>query len=170
MPGPSPLGPCTPARAAAGEVEGVLLSLGYVRTPIHLRKRIQDRSYFFGKGLPRSLHPCSESRYKAGDCPVAEHRRGETERQIRWSSSLRGEQAELVDQYLQAFQTFPRTWGSTKGLPGATGWGGRVMTSTIEEWHRSPGAHPAMRVIVCTFNAARIGWQTVGDSSRPPGG
>ncbi len=89
---------------AAIEAEGVPFSMGYVRTPIYLRKRFQDRRYFFGKGLPWSLHPYFESLYKAGDCPVAEHRCAETELQIRWSSSLRGEQSGLVDQYVNAFR------------------------------------------------------------------
>ena len=89
---------------AAVEAEGVPFSLGYVRQPIYLRRRFQDRRYFHGQGLPWSMHPRSGDLYKNGDCPVAEQRCAETELQVRWSSSLRGDQSALIDQYLEAFR------------------------------------------------------------------
>lgn len=88
---------------AAIEAEGVPFSMGYVREPIYLRKRFQDRHYFFGGGMPWATHPGSEDLYKRGDCPVAERRCAETELQVKWSSSLRGDQSALIDQYLDAF-------------------------------------------------------------------
>jgi perosamine synthetase len=84
--------------------EGVPLTLGYVRTPIPLRPRFQDRRYFFGNGLPWSLHPDADSLYRAGEYPVAEQRCTETELEIVFAPALRGDQSELVDQYLDAFQ------------------------------------------------------------------
>ena len=88
---------------AAIEAEGVPFSMGYVREPIYLRKRFQDRRYFFGRGMPWAAHPGSGDLYKRGDCPVAERRCAESELQVKWSSSLRGDQSALVDQYLDAF-------------------------------------------------------------------
>ena len=63
---------------AALEAEGVPANLGYVRQPVHLRARFQDRAYFFGRQYPWAAHPSGRGAdavaYRAGDCPVAEQR------------------------------------------------------------------------------------------------
>ena len=85
------------------EAEGVPMNLGYVRTPIYLRPRFQERVYFFGRGLPWSLHPAQGPRYAPGDCPVAERRCAHEELDMGLASALRGDQSTLVDQYAAAF-------------------------------------------------------------------
>ena len=106
---------------AAVEAEGAPFSLGYVRQPIYLRRRFQDRRYFYGRGLPWSMHPHSGNLYKDGDCPVAEKRCAETELQVKWSSSLRGDQSTLIDQYLEAFRKVAENLDELRGLAGAAG-------------------------------------------------
>jgi len=87
----------------AVEAEGVPFSLGYVRCPIYLRRRFQERRYFYGNGLPWAANSRAGELYKPGDCPNAENRCAETELQVRWSSSLKGDQSALIDQYIEAF-------------------------------------------------------------------
>lgn len=93
--------------------EGVRITLGYVRTPIHLRARFQERRYFFGDGLPWSLHPNADDLYNAGDCPVAEHRCAETELEVMGAAALRDDQSALIDQYLDAFH---KVWDERDAL------------------------------------------------------
>ena len=52
------------------KAEGVSVGT-YIGIPIYLRKRYQERDYFWGKGLPWSLGK-RKVVYKKGDCPVAE--------------------------------------------------------------------------------------------------
>ena len=92
--------------------EGVPVT-AYVRTPIYLRRRYQEREYFWGGGLPWSLGK-REVVYRAGDCPVAEHRCAETEMHMggmAWYVDC----AELMDQYGEAFRKVARNIGELKG-------------------------------------------------------
>ncbi|GAB4341601.1 MAG: DegT/DnrJ/EryC1/StrS family aminotransferase [Candidatus Abyssubacteria bacterium] len=51
-----------------------LETTSYVRIPIHLRPRMQERR-FWGKGCPWSCsHAARQVEYQPGDCPVAERR------------------------------------------------------------------------------------------------
>ncbi len=83
--------------------EGVPIGMGYVGTPIHLRPRMQEKNYFFGKGYPWT---CAQRdvTYAAGDCPVAEARCANTELTLGGGPSWRGDQSALVDQILGAFE------------------------------------------------------------------
>ena len=55
--------------------EGVPISAGYVGTPIHLRRALQEKRTHFGRGYPWAAHPEGAAIvYKRGDCPVAERR------------------------------------------------------------------------------------------------
>ncbi len=84
--------------------EGVPIDLGYVRTPIHLRRAIAERSYFSGRGVPWSLHPAGKRfSYGKGDCPAAEYRCAETELTLGGGPRWMGDQRKLVDQILRAF-------------------------------------------------------------------
>ena len=90
----------TYVRALAAE--GVPIGTGYVGAPIHLRPRMQDKKYFFGKGYPWT---CAQREivYRAGDCPVAEDRCARTELSIGGGPRWLGDQSELVKQILRAF-------------------------------------------------------------------
>lgn len=83
--------------------EGVPIGMGYVRTPIHLRPRIQEKITFFGKGYPWT---CAQRdvNYAVGDCPVAEARCANTELTLGGGPAWRGDQSPLVDQILDAFE------------------------------------------------------------------
>ena len=95
---------------AALEAEGVPANLGYVRQPIHLRARFQDRAYFFGRQYPWAAHRSGQGAdavaYRAGDCPVAEQRCASEELDLlgmtapAWRGGLRS----LVDQHVCAVQ------------------------------------------------------------------
>ena len=85
--------------------EGVPMGLGYVRVPIHLRPRHQDRQYFYGKNCPWSCtHARRDVVYERGDCPVAEHRCEHTELTVSGGVSWRGDQTELAEQIVSAFE------------------------------------------------------------------
>ena len=84
--------------------EGVPIGMGYVRVPIHLRKRMQEREYFYGKHCPWSCrHAARKITYRAGDCPVANDRCARTELTLGGGCSWRGDQSALVRQILDAF-------------------------------------------------------------------
>jgi dTDP-4-amino-4,6-dideoxygalactose transaminase len=86
------------------QAEGVPMGMGYVGTPIHLRRRIVEHAYFSGRGVPWTLHPAGkEIRYTRGDCPAAEHRCAHTELILGGGPSWIGDQSRLVDQILDAF-------------------------------------------------------------------
>ena len=95
--------------------EGVQITLGYVRTPIHLRERFQERHYFYGKGMPWALNAHSSDMYKTGDCPVAEARCATSELEVMGAAALRGDQSALIDQYLDAFH---KVWEQRDALIG----------------------------------------------------
>lgn len=82
--------------------EGAPIGLGYVRTPIYLRPRMQEKKYFFGKGYPWTAAQ-REVIYKKGDCPIAEDRCQRTELSSGGGPRWRGDQTELVNQILKAF-------------------------------------------------------------------
>lgn len=82
--------------------EGVPIGLGYVRTPIHLRPRMQEKKYFFGRGYPWRA-ASREITYKKGDCPIAEERCEGTELSSGGGPRWREDQTELVNQILKAF-------------------------------------------------------------------
>jgi dTDP-4-amino-4,6-dideoxygalactose transaminase len=81
--------------------EGV--SLGqYVRTPIHLRKRFQDR-FFYPKGCPWTCgHAQRDVHYAEGDCPTAERFCAEEELTI-GAGHLAADHRDLMDQTADAF-------------------------------------------------------------------
>lgn len=83
--------------------EGVPLSLGYVRQPIYLRPSFQDKRYFLGRGLPWSLG-YRRVDYRRGDCPNAEERCDRLELSLGAGPGWIGDQSELVDQILAAFE------------------------------------------------------------------
>ena len=95
---------------AALEAEGVPANLGYVRQPIHLRPRFQDRAYFFGRQYPWAAHHSGRGAdavaYGAGDCPVAEQRCATEELDLlgMTAPAWRGDLRELVDQHVRAVQ------------------------------------------------------------------
>ena len=93
------------------QAEGVPVS-AYVRTPIYLRRRYQEREYFWGGGLPWSLGK-REVVYREGDCPVAEYRCARTEMQIH-SVSWYVDCGKLVDQYAAAFRKLAENVGELK--------------------------------------------------------
>lgn len=81
--------------------EGVGLS-AYVKVPIYLRKRHQERHFFYGKGCPWSCgHAAREVVYNKGDCPVAEERC--EKRELNTSIPMLPSK-ELFDQVLDAFR------------------------------------------------------------------
>jgi dTDP-4-amino-4,6-dideoxygalactose transaminase len=85
----------------AVRAEGVNLG-SYVRVPIHLRPRLQER-YFYGRGCPwtcRPGHP--EIVYRPGDCPVAERFCAEEELTL-YSTPLCDADDTLIDQLAAAF-------------------------------------------------------------------
>ena len=94
------------------QAEGVPVG-AYVRTPIHLRRRYQERDYFWGGGLPWSLGK-REIAYRKGACPVAEDRCPRTEMNMN-SSSWYEDCAELMDQYAAAFRKLAENIGELKG-------------------------------------------------------
>ena len=85
-------------------------NLGYVRQPIHLRPRFQDRAYFFGRQYPWAAHRSGQGAdavtYRAGDCPVAEQRCATEELDLlgMTAPAWRGDRRELVDQHVRAVQ------------------------------------------------------------------
>ncbi len=83
--------------------EGVPIGMGYVGRPIHLRPRIQEKEYFFGKGYPWTCAQ-REVTYAAGDCPVAEARCADTDLTLGGGPAWRGDQSALVGQILGAFE------------------------------------------------------------------
>jgi dTDP-4-amino-4,6-dideoxygalactose transaminase len=86
------------------QAEGVPIGLGYVRNPIHLRRMLQERNYFYGKGCPWSCaHAGRKIEYRKGDCPVAEDRCARTELTIGGSTAWLGDQTAMMKQYLEAF-------------------------------------------------------------------
>ena len=89
------------AYMAALKAEGVGIGT-YVSKPIHLRKRYQEREYFWGGGLPWSLGT-REVKYRQGDCPVAEKRCAEQELSM-GGSGWYEDCADLMDQYAAAFR------------------------------------------------------------------
>ena len=93
------------------EAEGVSVG-AYVGTPIHLRKRYQERDYFWGGGLPWSLGK-REVVYREGDCPVAEERCAQTEMNLgstAWYEDCTG----LMDQIATAFRKVATNIGELK--------------------------------------------------------
>ena len=93
------------------EAEGVGVS-AYVRTPIHVRKRYQEREYFWGQGLPWSLGK-RDIVYQEGDCPVAEHRCANTEMNL-GSTPWYEDCTELIDQTAAAFRKVAQNIGELK--------------------------------------------------------
>jgi dTDP-4-amino-4,6-dideoxygalactose transaminase len=89
----------------AVSAEGVPITEGYVGTPIHLRPAHQDHEYHFGHGLPWSgEHAARDVTYDTGDCPVTEERCGETELFMWVGQAAIGEQTDVFDAYLRAFE------------------------------------------------------------------
>ncbi len=88
---------------AALAAEGVPISLGYVRTPIHLRPRMRERRYVFGRGYPWRAG-FREIVYQPGDCPQAEARCALYELSIGAGPAWLGDQTPLIAQILDAFQ------------------------------------------------------------------
>lgn len=87
------------------QAEGVPLGLGYVRTPIYLRRRFQQYHSFFGKGLPWSGRFVARPiRYAEGDCPVTEALCRERELNLGTGAGALGDQSAIVDQYIAAFE------------------------------------------------------------------
>jgi len=86
---------------AALKAEGVPVTT-YVETPIYLRKRYQERDYFWGGGLPWSLGK-REVVYREGDCPVAEHRCAHTEMHM-GAASWYVDCSALMNEYAEAFR------------------------------------------------------------------
>ena len=87
------------------QAEGVPISTGYVKKSIHLRRRLQERQYFYGKGCPWTCgYVGRDVTYHEGDCPVAEERCANRELTIGGSTAWRGDQREMIDQYLAAFR------------------------------------------------------------------
>ena len=89
------------------------MSVGaYVGKPIHLRKRYQEREYFWGGGLPWSLGK-REVKYQERDCPVAEKRCAEEEMNI-GSTGWYEDCTELMDQVGAAFRKLAENVGTLK--------------------------------------------------------
>lgn len=86
---------------AALAAEGVPITT-YVKTPIYLRKRYQERDYFWGGGLPWSLGK-RDVVYREGDCPVAEYRCAHTEMHM-GAASWYVDCGTLMDEYAAAFR------------------------------------------------------------------
>lgn len=85
--------------------EGVPISGGYVDTPIYLRPVHQDRKYYFGHDLPWSGKFVNrEITYEEGDCPITEKRCNDLELHIGVGPNAIGDQKDIFDQYLEAFQ------------------------------------------------------------------
>ncbi|MCZ7648901.1 MAG: DegT/DnrJ/EryC1/StrS family aminotransferase [Planctomycetota bacterium] len=83
--------------------EGVPIFTGY-DSAIHLRPAFQEKRTHFGRGFPWSAHPRGgEIVYRAGDCPVAERRCGETGLTMLGGWSCR-DIAPLLDQIGVAFR------------------------------------------------------------------
>ena len=95
------------------KAEGVPVG-AYVGTPIHLRKRYQERDYFWGGGLPWSLGN-REVVYREGDCPVAEDRCARTEMNL-GSCGWYEDCTDLMDQYAAAFRKVAENIGELKNL------------------------------------------------------
>jgi len=93
------------------QAEGVPVT-AYVRTPIYLRRRYQEREYFWGGGLPWRLGK-RDITYKKGDCPVAEARCAEEEMHI-GSVGWYLDCTVLVDQYASAFRKLAENVGELK--------------------------------------------------------
>ena len=89
--------------------------MGYVGRPIHLRPRIQEKEYFFGKGYPWTCAQ-REVTYAVGDCPVAEARCADTELTLGGGPAWRGDQSALVDQILDAFEKVTGSLDALRGL------------------------------------------------------
>lgn len=95
--------------------EGVGVS-AYVKEPIYLRRRYQEREYFSGNGLPWSLGK-REVKYAAGDCPVAERRCAEQEMNL-GSTAWYEDCTELMDQIATAFRKVAENVGTLKEREG----------------------------------------------------
>ena len=101
------------AYAKALTAEGVPLGMGYVGRPIHLRRTFQEREYFSGRGLPWSMGH-REVAYNPGDCPIAEDRCENKELTIGGSVAWRGDQSELIGQYIEAFRKVTANLGDLR--------------------------------------------------------
>jgi len=85
------------------QAEGVPIHIGYVITPIHLRRAFQEKRTHFGKGYPWTAHPKGDSIvYRKGDCPVAERRCAELDLTMLGGWSNRDVTA-MLDQIAAAF-------------------------------------------------------------------
>jgi perosamine synthetase len=97
--------------------EGVPISLGYVRTPIHLRRTFREKKDLFSGGLPWSLSAHGRKRrYRAGDCPNAEYRCAQTELTLGDGPRWVGDQRVLVKQILSAFYKVSENLDTLRGL------------------------------------------------------
>ena len=85
------------------QAEGVSAG-AYVKVPIYLRPRHQDRVYY-GKGCPWDC-PFAGRKvvYRKGDCPVAEERCEKTELNVGSTGWYGPQFGELIDMYLEAFE------------------------------------------------------------------
>ena len=84
--------------------EGVPISEGYVRTPIHLRRAFQRKEWWYGKGYPWAASPRGdEIVYCEGDCPVAERRCAELD-MIMGGGAWWRDVSVLLDQIIEAFK------------------------------------------------------------------
>lgn len=85
------------------QAEGVPLSDGYVRTPIHLRYIFRNKDWWLGNGYPwAATEHGRELVYAKGDCPVAEQRCDELDLHL-GGGAWYGDLSELVGQVEAAF-------------------------------------------------------------------
>jgi len=91
--------------AAALHAEGVPVSLGYVRIPLHLRPRMLERRFGNSRDFPWRLHPAGKRiRYRGGDCPQAERICARTELVLAGGACWVGDQSRLIRQIIRAFE------------------------------------------------------------------
>ncbi|TCC36312.1 DegT/DnrJ/EryC1/StrS family aminotransferase [Kribbella speibonae] len=81
--------------------EGVPVRIGYVRTPLHLRREMQERRYL-APDYPWKLGS-RDVRYAAGDCPVTEDRCARTDISVFLGANARGDQSVLIGEIAAAF-------------------------------------------------------------------
>ncbi|KAB8182123.1 aminotransferase class I/II-fold pyridoxal phosphate-dependent enzyme [Nonomuraea phyllanthi] len=81
--------------------EGAPVRIGYVRTPLHLRKEMRERKYL-APGFPWNLGS-RDVHYAAGDCPVTEDRCARTDISVFLGANAIGDQSALVGEIAAAF-------------------------------------------------------------------
>jgi dTDP-4-amino-4,6-dideoxygalactose transaminase len=85
------------------KAEGVPIAPSYVGTPLHLGRRMQERTWYFGGGLPWSAGE-REVTYRPGDCPVAEARCSRYDLSVYLGPNLYCRADDYLAQILEAFQ------------------------------------------------------------------